>query len=133
MSKILKQIIILVCLIGVLVLPYFVFAKETDALKRLNAVAGGSFKEYGDATSISGIIGTIITAVLSLLGVIFLVLMIYGGFTWMTGRGEEEKMRKAQDIIRMAIIGLVIVIAAYAITQFVYTYIIDKNILNLVA
>lgn len=68
---------------------------------------------------IEDIIGTIIQTILSLLGVVFLILMVYGGYLWMTARGEEQLVTKAKDTIRMAIIGLCIVVAAYAISYFV--------------
>lgn len=64
-------------------------------------------------------VSSIIAVVLSFLGVIFMVLMIYGGYMWMTASGDEQKIEKARDIIRSAIIGLIIVIAAYAISVFV--------------
>jgi hypothetical protein len=61
----------------------------------------------------------LINTALSFLGVIFLVLMIYGGFTWMTARGNDQAVDKAKDIIIAAVIGMVIVVSAYAITYFV--------------
>lgn len=64
-------------------------------------------------------IGDIIGIFLSFLGVIFLVLMLVAGFNWMTAGGDEEKISKAKDTIREAIIGLVIVVAAYAISVFI--------------
>ncbi|MDD4995087.1 MAG: pilin [Patescibacteria group bacterium] len=65
------------------------------------------------------IVGNIITVLLSLLGVIFFVLLIYGGFLWMTSQGKEETVKKAKQLITDAIIGLVIILAAYAISAFV--------------
>lgn len=62
------------------------------------------------------IIGLVIKVLLSFLGVIFLVLLIYGGYLWMMDRGEEALAKKAKDVIKNAIIGLIIVLAAYAIT-----------------
>lgn len=64
-------------------------------------------------------VGSIIAIVLSLIGTIFLVLLIYAGILWMTARGDSEQVSKSKDIIRAAIIGLVIVLSAYAITYFV--------------
>lgn len=63
--------------------------------------------------------GKLIGAFLSLFGIIFMVLMIYGGYIWMDARGREEELQKAKDIIRSAIIGLIIVMIAYLITYFV--------------
>lgn len=70
-------------------------------------------------TDIPTRIGQIIGIALSLVGVVFLVLMVYGGFLWMTAAGDSEKVKKAKGIIVNAIIGIVIVMAAYTITFFV--------------
>lgn len=64
-------------------------------------------------------IGEIISIFLGFLGVIFLILMIYAGFNWMTAGGEEEKITKARNTIRAAILGLLIVISAYALSVFI--------------
>ncbi len=66
--------------------------------------------------TLAEIIGTVIKAFLSFLGVIFLILMIYGGYIWMLARGNEQEVARAKNIIRNALIGLIIVLAAYAIT-----------------
>jgi len=62
---------------------------------------------------------SIILLVLNFLGVFFLALMIYGGFVWMTARGEETRYQKAKDILIQALIGLIIISAAYAISYFI--------------
>lgn len=73
---------------------------------------------FSSPDQLPGTVGMIIGAVLSFLGVIFLILMIYGGYQWMTAAGDEQKVTKAKDLIRNAIIGLIVVLAAYAITAF---------------
>lgn len=64
-------------------------------------------------------IGGIIKGALLLVGTIFLILMVYGGYIWMLARGEEEEAKRAQNIITMAVIGIAVVMAAYAITYFI--------------
>ncbi|MFA7365039.1 MAG: hypothetical protein WCZ12_01605 [Patescibacteria group bacterium] len=64
-------------------------------------------------------IGIVIGAILSFIGVIFMVLIVYAGFSWMTARGNDQQVEKAKNLIFRAIIGLIIVLAAYAITTFV--------------
>jgi uncharacterized membrane protein len=64
-------------------------------------------------------IGQLVQTAMSFLGIIFTVLLIYAGFLWMTARGEETKVEKAKNIIITAIIGLIIVLAAYSISYFV--------------
>ena len=65
------------------------------------------------------IIGQVIKVFLSFLGVIFFLLVIYGGFLWMTAGGNTDQVAKARKIIINATIGLAIVLFAYAITWFV--------------
>jgi hypothetical protein len=66
-------------------------------------------------------IGQIIGVLLSFVGTVFFILIIYGGFLWMTAAGNEQNVTKAKGLITSAIIGLVIVLAAYAITSYVGT------------
>ncbi len=64
-------------------------------------------------------VGTLIQGALRITGIAFLVLMVYGGFTWMTARGNETEIEKAKETIIAAIIGLIVVVGSYAITNFV--------------
>ncbi len=66
------------------------------------------------------ILGTIIKTVLSLLGIVFLVLMIFSGYQWMTAGGNEDQVTQAKSRIKNAVIGVIIVVMAYAITAFVF-------------
>lgn len=66
-----------------------------------------------------------IALVLSFVGVIFVILIIYAGIVWMTAQGNDEKVNNAKKIITDSIIGLIIVVAAYAITYFVLEFILD--------
>lgn len=66
------------------------------------------------------IVSVVINTALSLLGVVFLGLIIYAGFRWMTAQGNEEDVTKAKEILIQAVIGLAIVLAAYAISYFVF-------------
>jgi hypothetical protein len=79
-------------------------------------VAGAHYTTSANALTIAG---AIISVVLSALGVTFIILMVYGGYTWMIARGEEQKVTKAKDTLTAAVIGLIIIIAAYAISYFV--------------
>jgi hypothetical protein len=72
-------------------------------------------------------IGKIIGAVLSFIGIIFFILIIYAGFMWMTAGGDEQKVTKAKDLITQAVIGLIVVLAAYAITAFIGTELINTD------
>ncbi len=73
------------------------------------------------------IIGGLVRALLGLVGIIFLVLMIYAGFLWMTSAGNEETVKKAKNMITGAVIGMIIIFAAYAITNFVFNAVIPNT------
>lgn len=68
------------------------------------------------------IIGQVIQTVLSFVGVIFLAFMIYAGITWLTAQGDEKKVSKAKEIIEESIVGIIIVIIAYAVSSFLLGY-----------
>ncbi|MDP3836649.1 MAG: hypothetical protein Q8Q67_00910 [bacterium] len=90
----------------------------------LDATAGmvDAYKDQVGASSdnfLATRVGSLIGLVLSFIGVLFLVLMIFAGLSWMTAQGNSEKVTKAKDLMINAIIGLIIVLAAYAITAFV--------------
>ena len=65
------------------------------------------------------LVGNIIRVFIMLLGIFFMGLILYGGFMWMNAKGNDEQIKKAQGIIKDAVIGLIIAIGAYAITYFV--------------
>lgn len=72
--------------------------------------------------SLNVIIRTIIKALLGVLGVIFLILVIYAGMLWMTAAGNEDKVKKAQKLLRDGVIGLIIILSSYVIANTVLTY-----------
>lgn len=79
---------------------------------------------YGAATGLSAqdprvVVGQIISVGLGLLGTISVVLMIYAGFLWMTAGGNDDQIDKAKGIISASVIGLVIILSAYGVTQYV--------------
>ncbi len=64
---------------------------------------------------------------LSVMGSVFLALIIMSGYWLVTARGDEAKVEKAQTTIRGAIIGLIIVLIAYSITLFVTSRVRQAN------
>lgn len=67
------------------------------------------------------ITGTVISLVLTFVGLIFLILIIYSGFTLAFAGGSEEKVSKARKIITSAVIGLLITLSAYGIGFLVFS------------
>jgi len=94
--------------------------KGTDSTEGVNYNAIAT-NVYGtaDQNKLSNVTIYIINAILGLLGLIFLVLIVYAGFLWMTAAGNDDQVKKAKSILTAAIIGVIIIIAAYAISNFV--------------
>jgi cytochrome bd-type quinol oxidase subunit 2 len=89
-------------------------------MNNLESVARGSYDVNTNENTLLDNIATIIQVVLGLLGTIFVILMIYAGILWMTAGGNDTQVKKAQNIIQRAAIGLLIVVLAYAITYFIF-------------
>jgi hypothetical protein len=73
------------------------------------------------SSDVPTLIGKIISAVLGVIGSLALLMVIYGGFTWMLAAGSSEKIKKGRDIIVWAILGLVVIFTSYALVRFVIT------------
>ena len=73
------------------------------------------------------LIGLVIKGALSLVGVIFLLLIVIGGFKWMTSGGNADKVKQARQTIFNAVIGVIIVVAAYAITYFIFDVLLGSG------
>jgi hypothetical protein len=115
-----KKLWLAVIVGAIIAVPLIAFASTTSDTGLL--VTGKQAELGATPGDPSIMIGKAIEIALGAIGVIFLILMIYAGFTWMIARGDEAKVEKAKETIINCIIGVVIVVAAYAITS----YIIDK-------
>lgn len=80
--------------------------------RNLRGIAG-----FSDA-SLPMVVGGIISMFLGLIGMIFISLIVYAGYNWITARGNSEKIETARDTIRQAIWGVILTFAAYSIGYF---------------
>lgn len=94
-----------------------------EGLKQTNDVAGVNLKggdNTGDAeTFLTTQIGSIIGNILAFVGVIFMGFILYAGYLWMTAGGDSAKTTKAVGIMTDAVVGLIVIAAAYLLTQYV--------------
>ncbi|MEN9558321.1 MAG: hypothetical protein RL141_690 [Candidatus Parcubacteria bacterium] len=97
-------------------------AESSQAAQQVANAAG-----IGNAPDLYAIIGRIIAIFFSVLGIIFLVLLLYAGFLWMTAQGDGEKVETAQKLIRNAVIGLIIIASSWAIARFVLNALVQAN------
>lgn len=84
------------------------------SLKHVGDAAG--FDESQNSTSaMAEFIGIIVQTFLSILGIIFVILILYAGYKWMMAQGEEKNIEQAKHTIQRSIIGLIIILGAFAI------------------
>ncbi len=112
-----------------LALPAMVFAEGTagslgdpfaKAKTQAGAVANGAFGTSAPQ-DLTVIVGRIINVALGFMGIFLLVYVMYAGFLWMTADGKEAAVGEAQTRIKNAVIGLIIILSAFAISNFVIT------------
>lgn len=83
---------------------------------RDTAKFAGFFPDKGEPRTFVQILGGYTQGIITVLGLIFMVLIIWGGFKWMTAAGNEEQVTKAKGVIRNATIGLALILLARMIT-----------------
>lgn len=74
---------------------------------------------FGKASDPRVIAALIIKGFMSLLGIIFLCMIVYAGMIWMTAAGEEEKIRKAKATLLTGSIGVLVILGAFIIAAFI--------------
>jgi hypothetical protein len=100
--------------------PLATWASLSGARSGLKSAGSAVYGDEADGTTqLPAIIGSIINAALGLLGVVLVVLLIYGGFLWMTAGGNSDQVDKAKKMIINSVIGIIIVLAAYSISYYV--------------
>jgi hypothetical protein len=92
--------------------------KAKDLLQKVGD-ASGYVTDNGSNSNLFALIGNVINIVLGILGVVFVILMVYAGYNWLTAMGDQAKVEKAKDTIWRAVIGLIIVVGSYAIWSLV--------------
>ncbi len=114
MNKKVKLLVFIFSLIAVAVVANFAFAQDFGLAPISNVISLSS-------SDPRIIIGRLVQFFLSFLGIIALILIMYAGFIWMTSNGDEDKINSAKQTLKNAIIGLAIVLSAWAITTFLLT------------
>ena len=99
---------------AVFLLGNFVLAADLDT--GINYATGTGLSNTQD---IRVTIAKIIRIVIGFLGIVAVGLIMYAGWIWMTSEGNEEKIEQAKKILTNAVIGLIIILSAFAIVSFI--------------
>lgn len=94
--------------------------KLWDAVRGLLAPIGGAFGyNSGVPPDIRLVAASIIRVITTILIIVFLLLVLYGGYVYMMARGDEDEVRKAKDIIRVGVIGMIIIFSSVSFAKYV--------------
>lgn len=109
-------ILLLLATLFFLAAPVLAQGSMGDALNKTAEQA-----DFSGNQNLYVITAKVVQALLGLLGIIFVVLLVYSGATWMTSMGDPKKIEKAKNIIKASVIGLIIIVCSYSIAYFVTT------------
>jgi len=107
--------------IYLLLLPNVIYAEDFLGMGELEGI------DLGKEKNPTVVVSSIINVVLSLLGITAVIIILLGGFKWMTAQGNSDKVTEAKDLIKNGIIGLVIIFFAYSIAKFVINNLSDVS------
>ncbi|HSR89361.1 MAG TPA: hypothetical protein VLK22_03135 [Candidatus Udaeobacter sp.] len=105
---------------------------QQEALDQLRTAGNAAGVNTSNANSkdIRLMVATVIRFALGFVGIIFFVMALYAGFLWMTAGGEEDKISTAKSLLTNGVIGLAIILSAYALTTYVITVLISATTKN---
>ncbi len=82
-----------------------------EGLNKTQDAAGG--------LEMNDVIKTIITTMLFIVGILAVIMIIYGGIRYVTAHGDKTQVASAKDTVVYAVVGLVVAIVAYALVDWV--------------
>jgi hypothetical protein len=127
-----KKAVVLAMALFVLT-PVMAFSLPAIAADDLNPWGSDTLKDNIQSTTGLGdrdprdIAASVIRVILGFLGIVAVIIILLGGFKWMTAGGNEDKVGEAKKLITAGIIGLVIIVAAFAIATFVLDSLISAT------
>jgi len=122
-----KALLVTTLLIGVIAVPLMVHAGYSPAPVVFDPNANVEHNSgLGNATP-AAVVGGVINWILGLLALIALCLVIYAGFLWLFSAGNEDQVSKAKAILTGAFFGILIILASYGMTQYVFQNLVNAT------
>ena len=102
--------------------------KQSNTISTGNPPQAGGTVNYGYSTvtnplqtvSVPVVAGRIVNAFLLIVGSIFLIIIIYGGFVWMTAAGNEAKVAKGRKTLSWGVMGIIVIFLAWMLVAFIF-------------
>lgn len=127
LSSIAKQTLIAVALVAVTLLPTLVFAQQKNqtttninsALNQAGFSGFGMTSQEASSIGLGGLVGTYVTVFLGFVGTIAFVVFLYGGFLWLTARGNDDQVADAKKYLFNGTVGVAVIVLAYSAAYFI--------------
>jgi cytochrome bd-type quinol oxidase subunit 2 len=110
-----------VCLFSSFLLTNFSLASTFDTINK-GFTDTGSQAGYGTQGNFAKVWTTYINGFVAIISTLFVVIIIYSGFLWLTARGREEQVTRAKTWMMQAVIGLAIIVGARILVELVFYY-----------
>lgn len=118
LTRVAKQTFIFLALAAVaLVLANTLFVPDAFALEAIRPEDNPVADLTGGQGSIRALVLLIINFALGFLGLLAVIMIIFGGFLYVSSGGEQEKVDKAKKILLYAVVGIVIIIISFALVN----------------
>ncbi len=132
---------IIACFFAILIMviflsPNFVYATDADKLNSVDELNFGGYEdEIGEELGLGDedprvIVAKVIRFFIGFLGIVAVGLIMYGGWLYMTSEGDEEQLTRAKNVIQSAVIGLIIILSAFAIATFILNMLYQSSTNN---
>ena len=125
-TRILFATVFSLMLVAVLAMPAAVFA-DADSL-----LWGGTQTDVETALGLGNedprtIVSSVVSVLLGFLGILAVLIILFAGFKWMTAGGNDDNVASAKKMMTAGVIGLVIVLASFGLSQFVIEALYDAT------
>lgn len=127
-SRIIKIFFILVfCFFAINTVSADIWEQQEEMMVGVDKV-GGAFGEVDEPDDVRNKFVVIMKIVISFLALIFTLVIMWGGYTWMTSQGNQDKASEAKKWLTRGVIGVVVVLSALLIVTFVFNT--SNSVLN---
>ncbi|MFA7600863.1 MAG: pilin [Patescibacteria group bacterium] len=114
-----KKILLLFLLTFFFTIPFVSFAGGDYGLTKTIAKGNLPLVFNEDKSDIVASVGGVVGIILSFVGLLFLILIVYSGIMWMTASGNDQQIDKSKKTMIWAVIGIVCIFASFAAVQFI--------------
>lgn len=122
-----RRLIATVLAVAFVVLPSVVFAQDVLQVEPVASELNLPNGDFGGVQDLRDLIIRVVRWILGFVGLIAVLVIIYGGYLWMTSAGRSERVDEAKIVIRNGVIGLTIIIASFAIVALIVNLFVDGD------